>query len=247
MGPTVAATPQLPRTRRLYGAAALALSAVFTGAFALWNPPLRDLAAHTFRADYFPHYGLALWNGSWYGGEYMLTYSHPVPAAGRAAHADRRGRCLGDRLRVPVRRLVRARLGRKRPHREPLVRGARIAGAARQRLACVRARRGVRARRHSARCSCGRPVIARLCRAGDARSRARSRPCFLALVLVAGGLARGTQPGQRPASWSRAARWCRSRCSRLRSPSRGRFPFWFSAYWPLALTCMRRRCSRSAI
>jgi hypothetical protein len=42
------------------------LSAAVTGAFALWNPPLRDLAAHTFRADYFQHYGFALWNGSWY-------------------------------------------------------------------------------------------------------------------------------------------------------------------------------------
>src|SRR4051812_18410641 len=82
MGPTVAAPPQLPprSAGRLYGAAAaLALSAAFTGAFALWNPPLRDLAAHTFRADYFAHYGLALWNGSWYGGEYMLTYSILLP------------------------------------------------------------------------------------------------------------------------------------------------------------------------
>src|SRR4051812_4018777 len=82
MGPTVAAPPQLPprSAGRLYGAAAaLALSAAFTGAFALWNPPLRDLAAHTFRADYFSHYGLALWNGSWYGGEYMLTYSILFP------------------------------------------------------------------------------------------------------------------------------------------------------------------------
>src|SRR4051812_8516583 len=81
MGPTVAATPQLPQRApgRFYGAAALALSAAFTGAFALWNPPLRDLAAHTFRADYFSDYGLALWNGSWYGGEYMLTYSILFP------------------------------------------------------------------------------------------------------------------------------------------------------------------------
>src|ERR671930_2368397 len=82
MGPTVAATPQLRQQSptRVYGAAAaLVLSTVCAGAFALWNPPLRDLAAHTFRADYFSHYGFALWNGSWYGGDYMLTYSILFP------------------------------------------------------------------------------------------------------------------------------------------------------------------------
>src|SRR5204863_8033631 len=52
MGPTVAATPQLPKQApgRPYGAAAaLADPLAFAGAFALWNPPLRGLAAHTFR------------------------------------------------------------------------------------------------------------------------------------------------------------------------------------------------------
>jgi hypothetical protein len=67
MAPTVAPSPYRDLLRGR--AAALALSAAVTGAFALWHPPLRDLAAHTFRADYFSDYGFALWNGSWYGGE----------------------------------------------------------------------------------------------------------------------------------------------------------------------------------
>src|SRR5918995_7238768 len=54
-------------------------AAVVCSAFALWNPPLRDLAAHTFRADFFDAHGFALWNNSWYGGHYMLSYSVLFP------------------------------------------------------------------------------------------------------------------------------------------------------------------------
>ena len=54
-------------------------AAVACSAFALWNPPLRDLAAHTFRADFFEDYGFAIWNNSWYGGHYLLSYSVLFP------------------------------------------------------------------------------------------------------------------------------------------------------------------------
>ena len=55
------------------------VAAVVTGAFALWNPPLRDLAAHTFRAEYFEQHGFAIWNGTWYGGHYLPAYSVLFP------------------------------------------------------------------------------------------------------------------------------------------------------------------------
>ena len=55
------------------------VAAVTTGAFALWNPPLRDLAAHTFRTEYFEQHGFAIWNGTWYGGHYLPAYSLLFP------------------------------------------------------------------------------------------------------------------------------------------------------------------------
>src|SRR6185503_13927941 len=56
-----------------------AIAAAVTTAFAIWNPPLRDLAAHTFRAEYFEDHGFAIWNGTWYGGHYLLAYSVLFP------------------------------------------------------------------------------------------------------------------------------------------------------------------------
>jgi hypothetical protein len=45
----------------------------------LWNPQVGDLAAQVFRTELFQHAGLAIWNGSWYGGHYTLTYSFLFP------------------------------------------------------------------------------------------------------------------------------------------------------------------------
>ena len=64
---------------RVPGGTALLISAIVTSAFAIWDPPLRDLAAHTFRAEYFEQHGFAIWNNSWYAGHYMLTYSILFP------------------------------------------------------------------------------------------------------------------------------------------------------------------------
>ncbi len=44
-----------------------------------WNPQVGDLAAQVFRTELFQHAGLAIWNGSWYGGHYTLTYSFLFP------------------------------------------------------------------------------------------------------------------------------------------------------------------------
>ena len=38
-----------------------------------------DLAAQVFRTELFQRGGLAIWNGSWYGGHYTLTYSVLFP------------------------------------------------------------------------------------------------------------------------------------------------------------------------
>jgi hypothetical protein len=58
---------------------AVALSAVLALAMLAWNPPVGDLAAQVFRTELFHRTGLGIWNGSWYGGHYTLTYSVLFP------------------------------------------------------------------------------------------------------------------------------------------------------------------------
>jgi hypothetical protein len=58
---------------------AVALSSVLALAMVLWNPHVGDLAAQVFRVELFERAGPAIWNGSWYGGHYTLTYSVLFP------------------------------------------------------------------------------------------------------------------------------------------------------------------------
>src|SRR5580765_5449965 len=58
---------------------AVALSALLAAAMLAWNPQVGDLAAQVFRTELFQRAGLAIWNGSWYGGHYTLTYSVLFP------------------------------------------------------------------------------------------------------------------------------------------------------------------------
>jgi hypothetical protein len=58
---------------------AVALSAALAAAMLAWAPPVGDLAAQVFRTELFQRAGLGIWNGSWYGGHYTLTYSVLFP------------------------------------------------------------------------------------------------------------------------------------------------------------------------
>jgi hypothetical protein len=64
---------------RLEWLPAVALSSALALAMLAWSPPVGDLAAQVFRAELFQRAGLAIWNGSWYGGHYTLTYSVLFP------------------------------------------------------------------------------------------------------------------------------------------------------------------------
>jgi len=57
----------------------VALSSALALLMLLWSPPVGDLAAQVFRTELFQRAGLAIWNGSWYGGHYTLTYSVLFP------------------------------------------------------------------------------------------------------------------------------------------------------------------------
>ena len=58
---------------------AVAISAALALMMLAWSPPVGDLAAQVFRTELFQRAGLAIWNGSWYGGHYTLTYSLLFP------------------------------------------------------------------------------------------------------------------------------------------------------------------------
>src|SRR3954451_15417567 len=58
---------------------AVALSSALALAMLICSPPVGDLAAQVFRTELFQDAGLAIWNGSWYGGHYTLTYSLLFP------------------------------------------------------------------------------------------------------------------------------------------------------------------------
>jgi hypothetical protein len=59
--------------------AAAALASVLTAALLAWDPHVRDLAGHVLREELFEESGFSIWNGSWYGGHYLLTYSVLFP------------------------------------------------------------------------------------------------------------------------------------------------------------------------
>ncbi len=67
------------RLLRLDWLPAVTLSAALAAAMLAWNPQVGDLAAQVFRTELFQRGGLAIWNGSWYGGHYTLTYSVLFP------------------------------------------------------------------------------------------------------------------------------------------------------------------------
>jgi hypothetical protein len=60
---------------------AVALSAVLAALMLVWDPRVGDLAAQVFHTELFEHAGLAIYNGSWYGGHYTLNYSLLFPPA----------------------------------------------------------------------------------------------------------------------------------------------------------------------
>jgi hypothetical protein len=64
--------------------APVVLSAALAIALAVWDPQVRDLAGQSFRAELFERSGFSLWNGSWFGGHYLPTYSVLFPAFGAA-------------------------------------------------------------------------------------------------------------------------------------------------------------------
>ncbi len=55
------------------------LATAIAAAYLIWAPASQDLAAATFRAEFFERNGFETWNDLWYSGHYLLSYSVLYP------------------------------------------------------------------------------------------------------------------------------------------------------------------------
>jgi hypothetical protein len=212
---------------------AVALSALLAAAMMAWNPQVGDLAAQVFRTELFQHAGLAIWNGSWYGGHYTLTYSVLFPPL-----ASLLGPRLVGTLSVVASsylfdRLVRDRWGE--PARWATLwfaagvvtlladgqltfaLGVALALAS---LRCLQTERGKLAAAAAAACALSSPVAA----------------AFLAGVVAVGALERGRPLGRAPLA-AAAIALALVVLPNLAFPESGQFPFAFSSYLAIPLWC----------
>ncbi len=212
---------------------AVALSAALALAMLAWNPRVGDLAAQVFRAELFQHAGLAIWNGSWYGGHYTLTYSVLFPPLASLLGVQVVGLLAVVACSYFFDRLVRDRWG------EP-ARWATLWFAAgvvtlladgqltfalgvATGLASLRALqlgRGKLALAAAAACALSSPVAA----------------AFLAGVVLLGALERG-RPFNRVAVGAAGLALALVVLPNLAFPEPGQFPFAFSSYIAIPLWC----------
>src|SRR5687767_6320659 len=206
-------------------------AAVACGAFALWNPPVRDLAAHTFRAELFEDTGFALWNNSWYGGHYLLSYSVLFPPLAALLSPVWVAALSGVASAWLFDRLARERWG------EPAGWAALWFGALGAvallgngwlvfALGVALALGALRALQRGHRAWA---VVLGLATALASPVAA----AFLALVATGGALAAGGR--SRPLWGLAAASLVPLAVLGLLFPEAGEFPYWFSAFWPLPL------------
>ena len=211
---------------------AVSLSALLAVTLAAWDPHVRDLAAHAYREELFERSGFAIWNGSWYGGHYLLTHSVLFPPLAALFGAQVVGVAVGRGSAYLFDRLVCERWGETRPSRDALVR-RRHGDDARQRPAQLRARRRIRARK-PARASARK----RLDRGRLGRVRARE-PGGGRLPGGRGG-SRRTRVAPSAAACAAGSRGSHARPGRAAQPRvrrGGQEPFAFSAWIALPLWC----------
>ena len=213
---------------------AVALSSALALLMLIWNPPVGDLAAQVFRTELFRDAGLAIWNGSWYGGHYTLTYSVLFPPLASvlgpqlvAALAVIASSYLFDRL-------VRDRWGEE-ARWATLWFGAGVVtlladgqltfalgvAFALASLRCLQTGRGKLAVLTAAACPLASPVAA----------------AFLAGVVAAGLIERGARPS-RAALAVAGVSLALVVVPNLAFPEPGQFPFAFSSYIAIPLWCL---------
>jgi hypothetical protein len=212
---------------------AVALSSLLALAMLVWNPQVGDLAAQVFRTELFHHAGLAIWNGSWYGGHYTLTYSFLFPPLASLLGPQLVGTISVIASSYFFDRLVRDRWGT--PARWATLwfaagvvtlladgqltfaLGVACGLAA---LRCLQIRRDKLAFAAAAACALSSPVAA----------------AFLAGIVLVGVLERG-RPVNRMAAAAAGIALGLVLLPNLAFPESGQFPFAFSSYVAIPLFC----------
>ncbi|HEX2393020.1 MAG TPA: hypothetical protein VHI77_08890 [Solirubrobacterales bacterium] len=211
---------------------AVALSSALASLMLLWSPPVGDLAAQVFRTELFQRAGLAIWNGSWYGGHYTLTYSVLSPPLGALLGPQLLGTLAVVASSYLFDRLVRDRWGAAARWATlwfaagvvTLLADGQITFAlgvafALASLRCLQTGRGRLAVAAAAASALSSPVAA----------------VFLAGVVLA-GLERGPRVS-RPALLAAALALALTLLPNLAFPEPGHFPFALSSYIAIPLWC----------
>jgi hypothetical protein len=212
---------------------AVALSSLLALAMLLWNPQVGDLAAQVFRAELFQRAGLAIWNGSWYGGHYTLTYSFLFPPLASLLGPQLVGTVSVVASSYFFDRLVRDRWGERArwatlwfaagvvtllaDGQLTFALGVACGLAA---LRCLQLGRDKLTFATAAACALSSPVAA----------------AFLAGVVLVGALERG-RPVNRIAVGAAAIALGLVLLPNLAFPESGQFPFAFSSYVAIPLWC----------
>ncbi|MGN6258700.1 MAG: hypothetical protein ACTHN3_13285 [Solirubrobacterales bacterium] len=212
---------------------AVALSSLLALAMLVWSPPVGDLAAQVFRTELFQSAGLAIWNGSWYGGHYTLTYSLLFPPLAALLGPQVVGMLAVIASSYLFDRLVRDRWGAEArwatlwfaagvvtllaDGQLTFALGVAFGLAA---LRCLQTRRTPLALAAAAACPLASPVAG----------------AFLAGVVIAGAV----EPGRRlnrVALGAGALALALTVAPNLAFPEAGEFPFAFSSYIAIPLWC----------
>ncbi|MFL5832996.1 MAG: hypothetical protein ACJ76B_03325 [Solirubrobacterales bacterium] len=212
---------------------AVALSFALALAMLIWSPPVGDLAAQVFRTELFQEAGLAIWNGSWYGGHYTLTYSLLFPPLAALLGPQVVGMLAVVSSSYLFDRLVRDRWGAEArwatlwfgagvvtllaDGQLTFALGVAFGLAA---LRCLQTERGALTITAAAACPLASPVAG----------------AFLAGILLVGAV----EPGRRPNRLAIAAgalALALVLVPNLAFPEAGHFPFVFSSYVAIPLWC----------
>ena len=212
---------------------AVALSSALAAAMLVWNPQVGDLAAQVFRTELFQHAGMAIWNGSWYGGHYTLTYSVLFPPLASVLGPQAVGALSVIASSYFFDRIVRDRWGSAaRPATLWFAAGVVTLLADGQltfalgvafglaSLRFLQTGRSKPALAAAAACALASPVAA----------------VFLAGVVLAGLLERG-RPVNRAALWAAGLALALIVIPNLAFPEPGQFPFALSSYIAIPLWC----------
>ena len=212
---------------------AVALSAALAAAMLAWNPQVGDLAAQVFRTELFQRGGLAIWNGSWYGGHYTLTYSVLFPPFAALIGPQAVGALAVIASSYLFDRLVRDRWGAAARWATLWFAAGVVTLLADGQLTfalgvafgllslrALQTGRGKGAAAAAACCALSSPVAA----------------AFLAGVVAVGALERG-RPFNRVAVWVAAIALGLVLVPNLAFPEPGQFPFNFSSFVAIPLWC----------